>query len=220
MHTTSTPGESTITFAADFLIDLRQKRLVPKVMAAFTWLLVLPFFVIWTVVGTAWLYDVVTYTPTCVPSTTHLWFSSLWLVLSYVWIFVHAALGIVAWALERRVRRAETDLRALEDDETVSRWGHVSQQSSISALSQWSEGGLSATEIRELPGMSVFNAECRPCIEHDECAICINSFRSGDSIRTLAACGHDFHRSCIDLWLLRRAECPLCKRTVRGGSDV
>jgi hypothetical protein len=208
-----------MSVAADFLIDLRQKALVPKMMAAFTWLLAFPFFVVWTVLGTVWLYDVITRTPTCVPSTAHLWFSSLWLALSYVWIFVHAALAIVAWYLERRVRRAEGNLRALEDDDVVSRWGHVSEHASTSTLTPWPEGGLAPTEIRKLPGASIFE-ECRRCGEEAECAICINAFKSGDSVRTLASCGHEFHRSCIDLWLLRRADCPLCKRSVRSGGDV
>jgi hypothetical protein len=189
-------------------------------MAALTWLFAFPFFICWTLLGTAWLYDVITVSPTCVPSTAHLWFSSLWLVLSYVWIFVHAALAVVAWLLERRVRRAEGNLRALEaDEDVVSRWGHVSQQSSASALAQFPEGGLSPTEIRELPGVSLFDDSCRPCGEDTECAICITAFKAGDSIRTLSSCSHQFHRSCIDLWLLRRADCPLCKRDVRA-SDV
>jgi hypothetical protein len=205
-----------MTIAADFLIDMRQKALVPKAMAVLTWLLAFPFFVCWTLLGTAWLYDVITHTPTCVPSTAHLWFSSLWLVLSYVWIFVHAALAVVAWILERRVRRAEGNLRALEDDDVVSRWGRVSQQSS--ELTQWPEGGLSPSEIRELSGARVF--EDGRCRDDEECAICLNAFKKGDSIRSLPSCAHQFHRSCIDLWLLRRADCPLCKRGVRCGGDV
>jgi len=216
----ATSGGSTMTLAADFLLDLRQKGTVPRLLAAFTWLLAFPFFVFWTGLGTLWLYDVINNTPTCVPSTTHLWFSSLWLVLSYVWILVHAALATVAWLLERRVRRAEVDLRSIEDEDVVSRWGQVSQLSGYSALTNWPEAGLSPAEIRELPGVAVFEGrpeEGKLDAEHAECAICINSFKKGDSLRTLASCGHAFHRSCIDLWLLRRADCPLCKRGVRRG---
>lgn len=208
---------SAVSAAADFLLDLRQKGTLPRLLAAFTWLVALPFFVFWTLLGTVWLYNVITETPTCVPSATHLWFSAFWLVLCYVWIFVHAALGIVAALLERRVRRAEVDLRALEDADVISRWGQVSNLSGYTALSGQKGGaGLSPTEIRALPGVTTFEDGEMDFGDERECPICITGFKQGDSLRTLHACDHTFHRSCIDLWLLRRADCPLCKRSARG----
>jgi len=204
--------------AADFLLDLRQKGTLPRFLAGFTWLVALPFFVFWTLLGTMWLWDVIRTSPNCVPSQTHLWFSGFWLALCYIWICVHIALGSVAWMLERRVRRAEGDLAALEDDETVSRWGNVSRISSYTALSNNKDNaGLSPKEIQALPGLSVYN-KVLSCGDDDECEcpVCINCFETGESLRTLRSCGHCFHRSCIDLWLLRRADCPLCKRSVRG----
>ncbi|KAJ1961908.1 hypothetical protein IWQ62_003705 [Dispira parvispora] len=45
------------------------------------------------------------------------------------------------------------------------------------------------------------------------CAICFESFASGDTIRRLF-CAHIYHVDCIDPWLLRVAStCPLCKRS-------
>lgn len=212
-------AEPTVNNAADFLLDLRQKGALPRLLAGFTWLVALPFFVLWTLLGTFWLYEVVKETPNCVPSPTHLWFSGFWLALCYVWIFVHAALGTVAWMLERRVQRAEVDLRAIQDDDVVSRWGEVSQISSYASLQNKPDAGLTPTEIRALPGVSLHDEGC--CSMDDaECPICINSFKKGDSVRSLCSCGHSFHRSCIDLWLLRRADCPLCKRSVRGGGEA
>jgi len=152
----------------------------------------------------------------CVPTTTHLWFSGLWLALCYVWIIIHCALGVVAWILERRVRRAETDLREIEDPDVVSRWGQVSQLSGFRSLSGVQGEGLTPTEIKELPCSIIppKDEEC-DCSESCECAICITDMKSGDTMRLLPNCGHSFHKSCIDLWLLRRADCPLCKRSVR-----
>jgi hypothetical protein len=207
----------------DFLLDLRHKGAMPRLLAYFTWLIALPFFMLWTFIGTSWLWQVTRDTPQCVPTTTHLWFSGLWLALCYVWIIIHVALGVVAWVLERRVRRAEVDLREIADADTISRWGQVSQLSGYRSLGAGqASGGLSPTEIKALP------SETSPCAcdveaemgETRECSICLNALEPGDSVRCLPLCGHTFHRSCIDLWLLRSADCPLCKRSVRGGDTT
>jgi len=193
-----------------FLLDMRQKGLMPRVLSAFTWAVALPFFMAWTYIGTTWLWDVVQNTPQCMPSETHLWFAGFWLLLCYVWILVHVALGVIAWVLEQRVRRAEGDLRAIEDDDVVSRWGQVSQISGYHALEGGAPagGGLTPGEIHALP--------CETELGSDrECPICINDFQRGDIVRRLPECDHVFHKSCIDLWLLRSADCPLCKRSVR-----
>jgi len=205
--------------AADFLLDLRQKGTLPRILAAFTWLVALPFFVMWTLLGTLWFYAVVSESPQCVPSQTHLWFTGFWLALCYIWVFVHAALGVVAWLLERRVRRAEVDLAAIQDDDSLSRWGQVSSISNYTSLQGQKEGsGLTPTEIRALPGVMILTEETLQATLGDdcECPICINTFKAGDTVRTLPGCDHSFHKSCIDLWLLRRADCPLCKRCAKG----
>ncbi|KAF4683309.1 hypothetical protein FOZ60_009351 [Perkinsus olseni] len=48
----------------------------------------------------------------------------------------------------------------------------------------------------------------------NDCAICYTDFKEGDRIRGLR-CGHDFHASCVDVWLLQHQNrCPLCLRLV------
>mmetsp|Transcript_54039 Transcript_54039/g.94924 ORF Transcript_54039/g.94924 Transcript_54039/m.94924 type:complete len:260 (-) Transcript_54039:140-919(-) len=42
------------------------------------------------------------------------------------------------------------------------------------------------------------------------CAICMKDFAIGDEVRKLP-CGHVFHVACIDEWLRRCVDCPLCK---------
>jgi len=202
--------------AQDFLLDLRHKDAVPRLLVSFTWAVALPFFTFWTLLGTSWLWRVVKETPECVPTVTHLWFSGFWLSLCYVWIIIHMALGGVAWVLERRVRRAEGDLRAIEDDDVISRWGQVSNLSGYQSLSGCSDKGLSPAQIQALPTeVAEAESEVELGAELRECPICINELQPGDSIRRLPGCEHAFHRSCIDLWLLRRADCPLCKGDVR-----
>jgi len=179
--------------------------------------LALPFFVLWTLLGTKWLWSVALYTPECVPTNLHLWFAVFWLVLCYIWIFIHAALGIVAWLLEQRLRRAEGDLRELESDDVLSRWGQVSRLQDYTSLSVGRQQGLTPTEIKALSGLtSIVTGSCEEGTDDKECPICLNEFDDGDVVRRLGVCGHSFHKSCIDLWLLRRADCPLCKRHIQG----
>jgi hypothetical protein len=48
------------------------------------------------------------------------------------------------------------------------------------------------------------------------CTICQEDLHEGDRVRTIAKCQHLFHARCLDPWLVRKPECPLC-RTELGG---
>ncbi|CAE7225850.1 SIS3 [Symbiodinium natans] len=106
-------------------LNLRQKSTAVRVLLSLMWLVILPAFTVWSMVGTAWVYEVMRATPECLPGGAHFWFLIVWQALSYFWIIVHCGLGIVAWYLERRLRRAEGDLRQLEDQDLLSRWGQA-----------------------------------------------------------------------------------------------
>jgi len=205
--------------SGDFLLNLRHKETLPKLLMSLTWLLVLPLFALWTAVGSYWLYDSKRLSTQCLPMGMPLAFIITWQVLSYAWILIHLTLGGVAWVLERRMRRTESSLRAMEDSDTLSRWGSVSQLSSYTAMINNSLGGLTPDQINALPETTAGEAEVA---EKTECSICLNDFDHGDAMRQLSGCSHCFHRSCIDLWLLRRADCPLCKQSVlaSGHEDV
>lgn len=199
---------------SEFLLDLRQKKALPRALLAFTWCLALPLFAAWTLLGTRWLWEVAFSSSECLPSEMHLYFTGFWLVLCYIWLAIHLALALVAWLLERRVRKAEVDLRAVADDDTLTRWGEVVQLGNYQLLPSRASTGLSPTEILALPLETVpDDLECKA--EQHECPICITSLQPGDATRRLL-CGHHYHRACVDLWLLRSVECPLCKRNVRG----
>lgn len=45
------------------------------------------------------------------------------------------------------------------------------------------------------------------------CMICLEDFELGDKCRRLP-CGHVFHEKCIDEWLKRCTDCPICKANV------
>ena len=49
--------------------------------------------------------------------------------------------------------------------------------------------------------------------QENTCVICMDAFRKRQALRELP-CKHRFHKGCIDKWLKRRAECPICKERI------
>jgi hypothetical protein len=47
------------------------------------------------------------------------------------------------------------------------------------------------------------------------CAICQDGLTSEQEGRKLNACGHWFHKNCIDTWLERDVHCPVCRQDIR-----
>jgi len=199
------------TGSGDFLLNLRHKETLPHLLMSMTWLLVLPLFAVWTGVGTYWLVDSKRLDGRCLPMSMPFYFIATWQALSYAWILIHTTLGGIAWFLERKLQRTEESLRSLEDPDTLSRWGEVGRMSSYADLANNSMNGLTPEQIKALPETK---ADALMLSEESECSICLNDLEHDDAVRKLRTCGHTFHRSCIDLWLLRRADCPLCKGNV------
>lgn len=50
------------------------------------------------------------------------------------------------------------------------------------------------------------------------CLVCLEDFVPGETLRLLP-CIHFFHAKCIDRWLGEKAECPVCKSSIRESSD-
>ena len=47
-----------------------------------------------------------------------------------------------------------------------------------------------------------------------ECVVCLDAIREGEPVKRLP-CGHVFHSSCIDPWLMEeKAVCPTCHKGV------
>jgi hypothetical protein len=53
----------------------------------------------------------------------------------------------------------------------------------------------------------------------NSCAICQDTLTSEQEARKLNACGHWFHRSCIDTWLQGNVHCPVCRHDIREPLD-
>jgi hypothetical protein len=50
----------------------------------------------------------------------------------------------------------------------------------------------------------------------NNCAICQDTMRQGELVRKITVCSHEFHRSCIDNWLLNSSVlCPTCRHDIR-----
>jgi hypothetical protein len=50
--------------------------------------------------------------------------------------------------------------------------------------------------------------------EHS-CAVCQDALTSEQEGRKLNACGHWFHKTCIDTWLQGNVHCPVCRHDIR-----
>ncbi|KAM9526956.1 RING finger protein 215 isoform 2-T2 [Guaruba guarouba] len=73
---------------------------------------------------------------------------------------------------------------------------------------------LSALKTRRYhPGKALRSRAC----EIDSCAVCLDQFHKSQWLRVLPCC-HEFHRDCVDPWLLLQQTCPLCKRNILGES--
>lgn len=175
------------------------------------WFALLPFFTIWTVIGSFWLHEVLESTPACLPPGSDPKFIIFWQVLCYLWILIYVVCVGIALVLRHRQRRAENDLREVETEDSRARWGTMASNWGLAPLL-----GLSAKEISALPAAS---SELEGFADK-ECSICLSAFQEGDSVRQLPKCGHAFHQACIDLWLLRQNNCPLCKGDVVAKSFV
>ncbi|CAM8985418.1 unnamed protein product [Rhodiola kirilowii] len=53
-----------------------------------------------------------------------------------------------------------------------------------------------------------------------ECSICLNELEEEEMGRVLPNCGHVFHASCVDMWLLSNSSCPVCRTEAEPTSQL
>lgn len=53
-------------------------------------------------------------------------------------------------------------------------------------------------------------------VEGTDCSVCLSEFVEDERLRLLPKCSHAFHVQCIDTWLRRHSNCPLCRASVAG----
>ncbi|GAX76116.1 hypothetical protein CEUSTIGMA_g3559.t1 [Chlamydomonas eustigma] len=50
-----------------------------------------------------------------------------------------------------------------------------------------------------------------------QCSICICDFEEGEELLRLP-CNHDYHKACIDAWMVQHSTCPNCRRALWTGA--
>ncbi|KAL6643493.1 hypothetical protein ACP70R_018259 [Stipagrostis hirtigluma subsp. patula] len=79
------------------------------------------------------------------------------------------------------------------------------------------DGGLSQEDVDAIPAFEYHRKAGAAAVE--QCAVCINVVRDGETVRRLPACGHAFHAPCVDGWLRAHATCPMCRADVKVAGE-
>ncbi|XP_048225893.1 RING-H2 finger protein ATL7 isoform X2 [Ricinus communis] len=70
--------------------------------------------------------------------------------------------------------------------------------------------GLEPVMVAAIPTMK-FNREAFTAVEDAQCSICLGEYQEKEVLRIMPKCGHNFHLSCIDVWLRKQSTCPVCR---------
>jgi hypothetical protein len=73
--------------------------------------------------------------------------------------------------------------------------------------------GLNNDTINRIETITWQPADTPSESQQKQCMVCLSDFEAGDEVRRLP-CGHVFHAPCIDEWLRRCTDCPICKANV------
>lgn len=67
--------------------------------------------------------------------------------------------------------------------------------------------------ITKMPVRTVKSGDKETESDFDQCAVCIEGYKTSDIIRILP-CKHLFHKYCVDPWLIEQRSCPMCKMDI------
>jgi hypothetical protein len=48
----------------------------------------------------------------------------------------------------------------------------------------------------------------------ESCSICFEDYKNGDDVGQFDQCEHTFHTLCLDQWLQKKKDCPMCRKTL------
>jgi hypothetical protein len=76
---------------------------------------------------------------------------------------------------------------------------------------------LQPVEVRPTPEQIAANTTVGNLVSDTDhsCAICQDTLTAEQEGRKLNACGHWFHKACIDTWLNGNVHCPVCRHDIR-----
>jgi hypothetical protein len=66
--------------------------------------------------------------------------------------------------------------------------------------------------LAKIPLRNIKNSD-REVTDAECCAVCIEAYKATDVVRLLP-CRHEFHKVCVDPWLLTHRTCPMCKMDI------
>ncbi|OMP00526.1 Zinc finger, RING-type [Corchorus olitorius] len=79
--------------------------------------------------------------------------------------------------------------------------------------------GLEPVVVAAIPTMK-FNREAFSSIEDAQCSICLGEYQEKEVLRIMPKCGHNFHLSCIDIWLRKQSTCPVCRLPLQDSFET
>ncbi|XP_002730880.1 uncharacterized protein LOC100376149 [Saccoglossus kowalevskii] len=99
------------------------------------------------------------------------------------------------------------------------KWKQRRKQTSLTRLAEYAVSKMETrkfrkSELRMSGSLSNYSRESWS-INSDSyiCAICLEQFKDGDELRVVS-CSHEFHRHCVDPWLIKNRTCPLCLHNI------
>lgn len=114
------------------------------------------------------------------------------LVLLFLVLLIH-------WILTR----LQTMLIRHEDTNTSCHYSNDQLQTHV-------VHNLDELVINTIP-FSVYTAKYANEESLRDCVICLDEFEDNNDIGTLPLCSHSFHLECIEAWLRKKPNCPLCR---------
>ncbi|CAL5340131.1 unnamed protein product [Camellia sinensis] len=79
--------------------------------------------------------------------------------------------------------------------------------------------GLEPVVVAAIPTMK-FNHEAFSSMGDAQCTICLGEYQEKEVLRIMPQCGHNFHLSCIDVWLRKQSTCPVCRLPLQDSFET
>ncbi|XVF33412.1 hypothetical protein REPUB_Repub17cG0166500 [Reevesia pubescens] len=79
--------------------------------------------------------------------------------------------------------------------------------------------GLEPVVVAAIPTL-MFNREAFSSAEDAQCSICLGEYLEKEVLRIMPKCGHNFHLSCIDVWLRKQSTCPICRLPLQDSCEA
>ncbi|CAN1188952.1 RING-H2 finger protein ATL7 [Linum perenne] len=79
--------------------------------------------------------------------------------------------------------------------------------------------GLPPFLVAAIPTMN-FTSEAFSSSQEAQCSICLGEYQEKEVLRIMPQCGHNFHLSCIDVWLRKQSTCPVCRFPVQDSLEA